>query len=347
MIKSRLVILFSEIIMAVLMVRSNLSVLKQGYVGYGWSREDFSQFTKVSQLLTALKKSYPKGLGRGKNNIKRFFNLKKGDIVVVPAHKSIILGIVTGQKHYDKTLAKQNASNLVAVEFLMQGDSFLRVPRKELTQQLESRLKIRSGIADLVSFEAEVKHIIDKCKTSDEVYKQSSYFEEQREEVIDIFKMDLFASIKNGTTWLAAGGYGIERIIKELLEIDGYTADIKAKNQTSGIADIDIEAVKVDRFSETYLLIQAKHHKGITSKHGIKQLLHYQVPDDGKNYQKWLITTAELSDEAKEFASEENINYMEGFEFISWIYENIAKLSNQSKRQLGIFEVPSLLKKIK
>ncbi|QEY27206.1 hypothetical protein D0T92_08685 [Neisseria zalophi] len=164
--------------------------------------------------------------------------------------------------------------------------------------------------------------------------------------------------MRKGSIWLEAGGRGLEELIREMLKIDGYQAKIKSKKQLSGIADIDIEAKKQasgiadidtevekkNRFSKTHLLIQAKHHKGETNGHGLKQLIAYKDKDDDVDCQKWLITTAKVSDKNKQLAEQHNINIMEGEELVDWIYESIPHLSEKTKQALGIMEIPSLLK---
>lgn len=135
----------------------------------------------------------------------------------------------------------------------------------------------------------------------------------------------------------------MERLVKELLEIEGYSAKIESKNQSSGIADIDISAEKIDRFNQCRLLIQVKHHKGETSNHGLKQLIAYDTNDE-TDVQKWLITTADLSDTSKQLAEDNQIRVMNGKELVNWIDESLEYLSVGTKQQLGIINVPQLVK---
>ncbi|UOO86504.1 restriction endonuclease [Neisseria arctica] len=146
-----------------------------------------------------------------------------------------------------------------------------------------------------------------------------------------------------GNTWLAAGGNGLERLVKELLEIEGYSAKIESKNQSSGIADIDISAEKIDRFNQCRLLIQVKHHKGETNSHGLKQLIAYDDNDE-TDAQKWLITTADLSDASKQLAEANQIRVMNGKALVDWIDESLEYLSVGTKQRLGIINVPQLVK---
>ena len=61
-------------------------------------------------------------------------------------------------------------------------------------------------------------------------------------------------------------------------------------------------------------------------------------------YQKWFITTADMTDSSLDLASQNNIRVMVGSDFIDWVYENISDLSYATKQQLGIIEIPLLLK---
>lgn len=261
--------------MNILMVRCSLRAVNEGYVGYGWSKVDFSQYQDTKALFEAFKQHYPDGVGRREKSIKRFFNLKEGDIVVVPSGKQVSIGVVKGEKAFKPEWANR-ACNLVSVEFYKVGGLILKIDRDQLNQQLGSRLKLRSAIANLNEFESEISRVIDSIKKTGEVYRHSSYFSEQIELAEQKFRKELLQSICKGTTWLKPGGMGLENLIKEMLELNGYTAKIKSKKQSPDISDIDIEAEKVERFSETYLLIQAKHHRGETNGHGLKQLIAYK-----------------------------------------------------------------------
>ncbi|MCS4533563.1 restriction endonuclease [Neisseria montereyensis] len=330
--------------MNIFMIRTPLYVVNAGYVGYGWAKVDFSQYQDTKALSDAFKQHYPAGVGRKTKNIERFFNLKKGDIVLVPSSKSVSIGEVQGKKTFNPEWTKDNAGNLVSVDFYKVDGRVLKIARSDFSGQLGSRLKVRTAIANFNEFKDEINRIIDSIKKTREVYRHSSYFSEQVELAEQKFKEELLQSIRQETIWLKDGGRGLEELIREMLEIDGYQAKIKAKNQSSDIADIDIEAQKVDRFSKTYLLIQAKHHRGETNGHGLKQLIAYKDKDDDVDCQKWLITTAKVSDENKQLAEQHNINIMEGEELVDWIYESIPRLSEKTKQALGIMEIPSLLK---
>lgn len=145
-----------------------------------------------------------------------------------------------------------------------------------------------------------------------------------------------------GNTRLKAGGRGLEELVKELLEIEGYSSvDILDKKNGEGIADVDIQATSENNPFLKDILVQVKHHRGETSKHAIEQLIAYEKETDATTY-KWVITTGYISDDSKEFAELNQVNIMEGKQFIEWIYANLSKLKSSTKENLGIVDVPKL-----
>ena len=325
------------------LVRSPLKVVRQDKVGYGWKKVNFSEYQSAKDVITAIKANYENGIGRKANMVKQFFNLKPDDIVIVPLSKSFAIGKIEGQKFYDEALANDYASNLVSVKFFRdtQGN-VLRISRKTLSTKLETRLKIKSAIANLNDFSDEIQKIITNILENGS-YLQDSYLLQKQEEAIDNFKTDLLSAIVKGTVTLDAGGKGIEDLIAKLLKLEGYQSSVQAKNAISGLADVDIIGIKTDAFVTSTLLIQAKHHQGTTSNHGIKQLIEFD-DENYKNPKKILITTAKVSDETSELARINNIQIIGGEEFMDILYPHIRKLPEKFKNQLGIIDMPMLVK---
>ena len=204
-----------------------MSVVEKDQIGYGWAKVDFSEHENANDVIAKINEEYTNGIGRHSNSIKRFFNLANGDIVVVPLSKAIAIGIVNGKKSFDQNLAKTKACNLISVNFFRTNNGhILRIPRKSLTQGFESRLKVRKSNTNLNDFKEEITRIIDSIE-SNGAYKQETYLLEKISEAEQKFKKDLLTSITSGTTWLSAGGNGLEQLVKELLIIEGYTATIQ------------------------------------------------------------------------------------------------------------------------
>lgn len=88
-------------------------------------------------------------------------------------------------------------------------------------------------------------------------------------------------------------------------------------------------------------MVQVKHHNGETSSHAINQLIAYEDETNSDAY-KWVVTTGSFSDQSKILAEENQINIMEGEQFVDWIYSNLNMLSDKTKANLGIVNVPKL-----
>lgn len=198
-------------------------------------------------------------------------------------------------------------------------------------------------IAKLDKFKEEILKIMAMVKENG-AYQTSSHLLEKENVARENFRSSLLSAILHGHTKLDAGGYGLEKLVKELLEIEGYKACIQAKNQSSDISDIDIFAEKEDKFYYSRLLIQVKHHKGVTNEHGLKQLIAYETEEDDVQAQKWLITSANMNNESIELARENNIQIMNGKELVDWIADCLPKLSTATKQTLGIIEVPQVIR---
>ena len=79
--------------------------------------------------------------------------------------------------------------------------------------------------------------------------------------------------------------------------------NIHESQKEQSIADVDIEAEKIDQFfGEQKLFVQVKHHQGESSDWGIKQLKAAKniLDKDNKDFQLVFITTAGISDDVIE-----------------------------------------------
>lgn len=150
----------------------------------------------------------------------------------------------------------------------------------------------------------------------------------------------MLSRLRSGSTTLKSGGYGLEVLIKELMELEGYSAHIVAKNKTSDISDVDIEASRADPVSSNRVFIQAKHHRGETSDWGIRQL---SAIEEDEHIDKWLITTAFVSSQTLELAQDKNVSVMDGEKLVDWIYDRINELSPSTKEQLGVGILPQVI----
>lgn len=322
----------------IVLVRTPRELVKLNQIGYGWKDINFSAYTTDDELLKVGFKG--KSIGRKTNQIKTFFNLKARDCVVVPVSGAIAIAEVIGNKSYVNPSPFKFAENRIEVKYLSDKNGNVFIPRKSLSTALQTRLKIQMAIARLDGFSGDIEKLKAGLDSGElHTIRTEVVFEIERQK--GIFTEELLKRLQSGKVGIQAGGYGLEKLIKELLQIEGYEATIQAKNQTSGIADIDIKATKQNNVTgkEEKLLIQVKHHNGTTSTTGVKQLIASTETGD-----KILITTADSLDSvASKLAEDNSIIVRNGVELVDWIYENIELLSNETREQLGIAIVPVLI----
>ncbi|MBQ7134517.1 MAG: restriction endonuclease [Ruminococcus sp.] len=315
--------------------------ISDNYINIGWGKVNLvdhnSDFDKLKKQICDI---YLNGFiatsaGRTLNQIKRFIDIKPYDIIVVPHGNSIRIATVK-----NKLYKNNEFGNIIEVEFYKDKNGNIKsVPRNELTEKLQRRLRVRGcTVANYQEFSEEIKKI-----ASTEDYSFKNDIDTQIENKIEQFKHELLNRIQTGETHLQGGGIGLENLIKELLEIDGY-GDVKIipKNKYSGIADADIIAHKNDiLIGDTYTLIQVKHHNGITDKHGLEQLISINNGEEYYYDYKVLITSGELADSTRKLAEENDIKYLQGIDLVNWIYDDLNKLSRDTKIKLGISVAPA------
>ena len=319
-----------------LLVRSPSCLVKDGLVGYGWPEINFSESSSIDELLASFKRQDIE-VGRRKKAVKRFFNIKQDDVVIVPMNRSFALGIATNDKSF--SLGVKNGANQIKVDFLKDAQGqVLKIPRTEVTEAFSTRLKVYMAVVGISEFEDEIELLLKQVKNNGSV-SYSSRVDDQEAESIEAFKAQLLSNICSGKTNLDSGGYGLEKLVLELLKLEGYIGKIPAKNEREGIADVDIDAYTTDRFKIPKLQVQVKHHKGNTSAHGLKQLIALE----DKDTEKWLITSGELSETVRLHAENNEIKVMDGSELVDWIYSKQIHLSPETRQTLGISAVPTLL----
>lgn len=324
-----------------MLVRSP-NLITKNQIGYGWGNVNFSQFDNTRDLIN----EGFKGIDRGRqtNQITRYFSLREGDYVIVPFSGTIAIAEVIGHKsHYPITEGIQYGENRISVRYLKHNDGYF-IPRSNLTTALQNRLKVYMTVCDLNEFSDELYKHIESIK-NDKLYTWNTEQELKIQQNTEKFKVELLSRLQsNKDINLRSGGIGLEHLIKEILEAKNYTARIPAKNEKSGIQDVDVIATRFSEFSEKKegIFIQVKHHDGITGNYGVKQVAEYEVnEDDYSQIDKVLITTADFED--NDFASLHNVTVLAGADFVNWIYENLDYLSKDSLSSLGISSLPTLL----
>ncbi|WP_353570018.1 restriction endonuclease [Candidatus Albibeggiatoa sp. nov. BB20] len=330
------------------MVRAYQNQFKEFFdnsiVAVGWSNVDFSSFSGTKKLVDEIQLKYkylasrsPTSRGKTLNQIRRFKLIKKDDKILVPYWSNICLAIATGKEVYKATAGSHDQSNQHEVDYLRDASGdIIFIPRTHLSEALQRRLRVMGSIvSDLDNFSKELDDLFSG-QTFD------STFSLKQDKEIEKFKQDLLGKIKSGSTLLKAGGIGLERLIKHLLELEGYNAKICGKSTFSGLADADIIATKEDRFLPTKLLVQVKHHQGVESTWGAEQLtaIEEECLDCCKLV---LVTTAKASDDLIEMCEKKDITLLEGEDLMDWIYDMLPKMNVDFKKKLRISDVPIII----
>jgi restriction system protein len=331
---------------------------KNSIVAVGWSQVDFTHYSDLNDLANAVKEKYysdgktvPRVISKKINEVIRFKTFYNDDRVIVPYYSSICLAEATHQEKYDRSQLDADLANQRLVRFLCKtGDNRpALLPRDVLSEGLQRRLRVRgSTVTDLYEFSDELegiwKRFIPEKGFIDAGW--SPEFEKKNQKAMIEFKGMILKNIQYGHTNLKAGGIGLEHLVEELLEIEGYQSEILPKQFAKGIADVDIRATKTDRLIDTTLLIQVKHHQGMSDTWGANQLLETINNEKFKNdgYEKLvLVTSADATKELKEKCNDNDIILIVGSDLADWIMESLMKLRSETKRKLGISDVPRLL----
>lgn len=320
---------------------------RKGVVAVGWSRVNFSSFEDVEELVNAVDQEYyagssisPQQLGKKKSQVRRFKILEPGDRIIVPYWSGIRLAtVVAGEEFCAEDGDKFDLANQHKVEYLMSDGEIITVPRDQISEGLQRRLRLRgTSIADFNEFQGEIEMLF-----SGKTHLVS--LSEEQEEYQRQFEVKLLSIICDGHSSLQAGGIGLERLVIELLEIDGYKADPFSKQAFQGFADADIKASKADFIASTDLLVQVKHHQGKTDDWGAQQLTEVirTTGNEYEGHQLVLITSGNASEALKSTCEEEGIILIDGEGLVRWICESLATLKPETKRILRISELPTIL----
>jgi len=325
-------------------VRAITELLNQSVVGVGWSDFDFSVIPNAEDAIEQIDNYY--GIGRGGNQIRRFYAINEGDYIVVPCPYAVAIGKASGGIFSDIKFYDQDCSNQRKVTFPLGQDAKpILVPRSEFSEAFQRRLRVRGmTVNNLTEFQGEIKAAYDSINSGRDYswkYKLSELIgkEEAR------FKDELLRNIQIGRTNLLAGGTGLEYLVRELLELEGYQAEVLSKRAFPTFADADVKASRVDPCSQTDLLVQVKHHQGFSNEHGLAQLeeIINAKLSEYQDHDLVFLTSASVSKDFEKRAEENNITVIDGKGLVDWVYTHIDNLSKDTKEALSICEVPTVV----
>lgn len=318
--------------------------IEKGVVGVGWGKIDFS-FLSENELKERLKSVYYEKstdsnsvISKRINAAARFRNIMKGDYIVIPYYNEILMAVSTGEFIYDDP--QERLRNQLKVDYQFLDGVPRTVFRDELSEGLQRRLRVPGSIVtNLFEFEDELRAIFEK-----EDYTRANMQSSKEKVLIDEFKIELKKQLQDGKSGLRAGGIGLENLVKELFICEGYNnSTVLSKSAFSEGSDADVRALKEDRFQNTYIFAQVKHHSGKTGVEGINQLLGIKRNSNYSEYELVFITSGTLEPEGKKLADINGIQVIEIDELVDWIFDHLDNLSDEFKSYLNISSVPKII----
>ena len=313
-------------------------------VAVGWSDIDFTKFPDEHALREAIRDYYYSGKSNAHvslniNECIRFKNIVAGDYVIIPYYSGIALAVAENEELYSVKAAEIDLANQHRVAYKYKDNEILSVPRSNLSEGLQRRLRVPGrSVTDLSDFADE----IDKLFANPESYFYPNEVKQKEDRLEEEFKQKLLKNIQEGKTNLKTGGIGMEQLVKELFECEGYEAKVLAKNASPGDSDADISAYRDDAFMSVNIYAQVKHHSGYSGKKGIDQIIG-AVATKEPDCRGYFITSALVSVDVKKYADENNIHVIDGNDLVNIIFDNRNKLSKDTMKRLGIVMVPTIL----
>lgn len=321
---------------------------EQNVIAVGWSEVNFSSYTDIEKLIAAVdtkyysdRKTAPQVVGKKLNEVRRFKEMRSGDYIVIPYRGAIRLARLGEGEKYDQSTLGLDLCNQRFADYLKVDQDYLSVPRSSLSEGLQRRLRVRgTTIADLSEFGMEIEQLFQDPNAS-----WLSHFTKVESERMVAWQDHLLKNIRNGKTNLKAGGRGLEELIKCLLDLEGYKAQILSKRRFRDLGDADIEANRSDRFEDRKLLVQVKHHSGQSDAWGAQQLtaILETEKETFAGHILVLVTTADASQELVEFCEQQDIRLINGVELVRWIYEHIDRMPLEWRASLGISRTGEIL----
>lgn len=321
---------------------------RNNVVAVGWSDVDFTAYESADTLVQAVMDDYyddgttaPQVVGKRNNEVRRFKGIRKGDHIIVPYLNSVRLAIACGEERFSLSDGEsRDLANQHVVSFVRDDDGDYRtIPREQLSEGLQRRLRVRgTTIADLSEFAEEVK----------ELFRGQAYMStiaRVQNEQESMFKSKLLRILQDGTSALRAGGIGLEDLVEELLQADGYITKVQAKNRFPDIADADIEATRDDHVTSTKLLVQVKHHSGESGEWGGIQLARImEVQSDlFAEYRLVLVTSGDASGELRDLCDTKDITLITGTQLVDWIADQLESIKPKMRSALRISNVPQIV----
>ncbi len=315
-------------------------------VAVGWSSVRFSDYDNPEDLREAVRKYYYSEksgplVSKNLNECVRFKKIKTGDKIIVPYYSGIALAIAEKEELYSDNALQIDLANQHRVSYLYKEGTVLSVPRNNLSEGFQRRLRVPGmSVSDLSEFSDEIEKLFE----NPEAYSYSGAAKQKEDALQKEFMQELLRNIQGGKTNLQTGGIGMENLIEELFKCEGYSAKVLPKTSFKGSADADIEAERCDDFSSIKIYAQVKHHGGYSGREGINQIIQAIQTriEKGEEYRGIFITSASVSKDDKKYAEDNNITVIDGEQLVEIITSNLSRLSKNTITKLGVVMVPSI-----
>lgn len=187
------------------------------------------------------------------------------------------------------------------------------IPRNEYADaKLTARLKHRATNADISDLKKSIIKSLEHYKGNKPISLYSIIVKEHRDKIL-----------QNILDELTPGKF--EHLIKWYFERIGAShVNIPSKNERDKQGDADVIAVFEPL--KTIIYIQAKFHKGETSKWALEQIQHYknnkEAMDDGYSKIAWVVTSgSDFSQQALDLAKEYKVLLLNGEQFTTMLME--------------------------
>ncbi len=240
------------------------------------SEVNFTSYAGIEELIVAVNSEYyndgntaPQVVGKKLNEVRRFKEMRTGNYIVIPYRGAIRLARLGEGGEDHKSSLTLDLCNQRSADYLKSGQDYLSVPRSNRKSRSATSSASARGttIADLSEFETEINRLFNDPNAS-----WLSQFTKVESKRIVSWGDQLLKNIRNGRTNLEAGGRGLEKLIKCLLELEGI------KHRFSQHVDSKILVMPISKQIDQIFLVsddfvQVKHHSGQSDAWGAQQLM--------------------------------------------------------------------------
>ncbi len=258
--------------------------------------------------------------------LNKFFQFEIGDTIIIPDTKSFhIVKIIEDIKSFHSIKEKyinDNSKNpdigfVYKVEKIRDKNGNSYISREKFAEsRLTARLKAINGLLDI----NDLKKDIEKSK--------EAFISNKVIKIDEILKENLREIVKN-TILKTLEPNKFENFIKKLMrKLGASQVDIPSKNNKTRAEEqyADVDVIAMFENIKHIIYIQAKFHKGESSKWAVKQLEAYNGEKDidtSYSTSYWAITSGVFSDEAKKTANDNDkvIRLIDGDELANIILE--------------------------